>query len=134
MHMYGCRVMQKAIDLSSSEKVIEFLSEIQPDLKACIEDANGNHVIQKIIESLPPKSQSNIVNVIYGHVYELSIHQYGCRVIQKVYDYSNDDAKLKILDEIYDKYIEICQDQYGNYVIQNILHKMQKGIDNPRRL
>ena len=125
--MYGCRVIQKAIDLSPIEETISILNEIKDDLNECIEDQNGNHVIQKIIEKIPSKERKIILNVILGKVCYFSKHQYGCRVIQRMYDYSSSEEKEEIVNEILTEYNELCQDQYGNYVIQMILQKTEKG-------
>jgi hypothetical protein len=52
--MYGCRVIQKALESISNENQVSFLIEMARELEGnivkCIEDQNGNHVIQKCIE------------------------------------------------------------------------------------
>jgi Pumilio-family RNA binding repeat len=47
---YGCRVIQKALETLPSNLRDEIVEEIKPDIIRCVEDANGNHVIQKIVE------------------------------------------------------------------------------------
>ena len=48
--MYGCRVVQKVIDIVPDEKISEIADELSVNYSKCIEDQNGNHVIQKLIE------------------------------------------------------------------------------------
>lgn len=48
----------------------------------CVRDQNGNHVIQKCIESIPTEKIGFIITAFRSHVAALSMHPYGCRVIQ----------------------------------------------------
>lgn len=48
----------------------------------CVRDQNGNHVIQKCIESVPTDKIGFIISAFRSHVATLSMHPYGCRVIQ----------------------------------------------------
>lgn len=48
----------------------------------CVRDQNGNHVIQKCIESVPTDKIGFIISAFHGQVATLSTHPYGCRVIQ----------------------------------------------------
>jgi hypothetical protein len=87
MHMYGCRVIQKAVDIADEEDILDYLNELSDYITKSIEDQNGNHVIQKLIERLPKGSHGKILRAIKGKVFDLSVHQYGCRVIQRIFEY-----------------------------------------------
>ena len=52
MQMYGCRVVQKALEYVNTERLMALVSEFEdpPVLLRCVHDSNGNHVIQKCIE------------------------------------------------------------------------------------
>lgn len=128
LHMYGCRVIQQLITVIDDEYIPQITSELSNYFAKCIEDQNGNHVIQKLIERLHPGEKSGIYDVVLANIFDLSIHQYGCRVIQKLFNQCDEEQKERLLEEIYKNVIELCQDQYGNYVIQYVLEK-QKGID-----
>lgn len=47
----------------------------------CVNDQNGNHVIQKCIEKMANTGIDFIVKPVSSSVYELCVHTYGCRVI-----------------------------------------------------
>lgn len=53
----------------------------------CVRDQNGNHVIQKCIECIPPEKINFIISSFQGQVAILSTHPYGCRVIQVLLNY-----------------------------------------------
>jgi pumilio RNA-binding family len=107
----------------------QIAKELEGKFEKCIEDQNGNHVIQKLIERLKPGKENNgIYEVVYKNIIELSKHQYGCRVIQTLLKKCNEKQVTKMLEKIYKDVKELSEDQYGNYIIQYILEN-QKNIE-----
>ena len=53
---------------------MDLVDEIKPHAENLIDDANGNHVIQKIVEQLKSEQVEFIINVMIGRVYEFSVH------------------------------------------------------------
>ena len=60
----------------------QLVSELDGHVMRCVRDQNGNHVIQKCIECVPPDRIHFIISAFYNQVVVLSTHPYGCRVIQ----------------------------------------------------
>ena len=60
----------------------ELTRELDGNVLKCVRDQNGNHVIQKCIESMPASRIGFIISAFRGQVATLSTHPYGCRVIQ----------------------------------------------------
>ena len=50
--MYGCRVIQKALEVIGVQRLLALVSEFEGHVLKCVHDQNGNHVIQKCIEVL----------------------------------------------------------------------------------
>ena len=52
--MYGCRVIQKALERVTPEHQTELVAELRPAgvVLECVKDQNGNHVVQKAIEKV----------------------------------------------------------------------------------
>lgn len=148
MQMYGCRVVQKALEYVNTERLMALVSEFEspPVLLRCVHDSNGNHVIQKCIEIVSrvargAREQSKeaadhiagriqfIIDTFKGRVKELSSHPYGCRVVQRILEHCSDEQKTPILEELRQCCSDLVQDCYGNYVIQFV---MQHGWDADR--
>ena len=70
----------------------------------CIQNQNGNHVIQKCFETIKSAKLEFIItevienvsyiyinsyNSLYNKINNLAFHAYGCRVIQKILEYSD---------------------------------------------
>ena len=52
--MYGCRVVQKALEKTTAEQQAALVAELRPPgvVLDCIKDQNGNHVVQKAVEKV----------------------------------------------------------------------------------
>lgn len=66
--MYGCRVVQKAIESVSLETQISLMKELEGSVLKCVKDQNGNHVVQKCIEYVPSEHLQFIVDAFKGNV------------------------------------------------------------------
>jgi pumilio RNA-binding family len=135
MLMYGCRVTQKAIESLPAERILELVQEFHGHVVPLIEDQNGNHVCQKLIEVLSCKARATttdgrnqysdaiefIVEDVLIHIARLSCHPYGCRVLQRMLEHCIQPQKEQVLDAIAEARSILLDDQYGNYVIQHVL-------------
>lgn len=124
VNMYGCRVIQKAIDYASPEILSMLVCELKQrgGIKQCIHNQNGNHVIQKLIEKSPDFLIGEILAPVQHRIADLSKHIYGCRVIQKLLKYCQDRKLLAgIIMQISSSIRSLCFNEFGNYVVQFLL-------------
>jgi pumilio RNA-binding family len=68
LQMYGCRVIQKALESISPEQQQEIVRELDGHVLKCVKDQNGNHVVQKCIECVDPHALQFIINAFSGQV------------------------------------------------------------------
>lgn len=68
LQMYGCRVIQKALESLTSEQQQEIVRELDGHVLKCVKDQNGNHVVQKCIERVDPHALQFIINALSGQV------------------------------------------------------------------
>jgi len=118
LQMYGCRIVQKAFASLQDTYKVQLLQEFHGHVMDCIHDQNGNHVIQKIIETCSQLQLDFLYDQVFPKIIQLSCHPYGCRVLQRMLE-SNE--KKQLLDLLQTCYEELLDDQYGNYVIQHVL-------------
>ncbi|KAL7580795.1 hypothetical protein ACA910_001073 [Epithemia clementina (nom. ined.)] len=139
LQMYGCRVVQKALEALDFDDLARLLLEFHHNVLSCIHDQNGNHVIQKCIEVMNTRARSAetngdeakarhsrelidfIINDVLVNATTLSCHPFGCRVLQRILEHSDEDRKNKLLDQVQKSHKRLLDDQYGNYVIQHVL-------------
>ncbi|KAK9269332.1 hypothetical protein L1049_001103 [Liquidambar formosana] len=116
--------VQNALEFIDVEQKTNLVHELDGHVMKCVRDQNGNHVIQKCIESVPTDKIGFIISAFRGQVASLSTHPYGCRVIQRVLEHCTDDLQSQfIVDEILESVCDLAQDQYGNYVTQHVLER-----------
>ncbi|KAG1715699.1 hypothetical protein ID866_1462 [Astraeus odoratus] len=111
-----------AIEFILPEQQGAFVKEIDPHVLKCVKDANGNHVIQKLIERVSA-DRLGFVHAFRGNVYDLSTHPYGCRVLQRCFEHLPEDQTRPLMDELHKYMINLMQDQFGNYVVQFVLEQ-----------
>ena len=82
LQMYGCRVIQKAVEVVDTDQQLKLVQELDGHVMCCVLDQNGNHVIQKCIKCISQDKIHFIISTFFGQVVALSSHTYGCHVIQ----------------------------------------------------
>uniref|UniRef100_A0A672HZ48 Pumilio homolog 1 n=1 Tax=Salarias fasciatus TaxID=181472 RepID=A0A672HZ48_SALFA len=129
LQMYGCRVIQKALEfIPSDQQVIsEMVRELDGHVLKCVKDQNGNHVVQKCIECVQPHALHFIIDAFKGQVFALSTHPYGCRVIQRILEHCLPEQTLPILEELHQHTEQLVQ--YSSRFLQPAVfdHVLEHG-------
>jgi pumilio RNA-binding family len=122
-HLYGCRVVQRALDVASLELQSQLAAEFEPAVLRCVRDCNANHCIQKVIERVPPHRLQFVVDALMdaGVIIEMATHTFGCRVVQRLLEHGTSDQTRPLLVELVQAVPALSQDPYANYVIQHVL-------------
>ncbi|KAJ8602810.1 hypothetical protein CTAYLR_002583 [Chrysophaeum taylorii] len=145
LHVYGCRVVQKALDVLPPHQAVVLVKEFRSNVVCCVHDQNGNHVIQKCVETTsrarrsPERCTGDLGNQIEfildsfkGRARSLAMHAYGCRVLQRVLEHCSHAESSAILDELRDGELrQLIEDSYANYVVQ---HAIQYGRSQDRQI
>ena len=74
LHIYGCRVIQAALDVLPYEAKLKIADEIAPHTLGCAADRHANHVIQKCLQAIQPTAEAvaTICECISSRAYEVS--------------------------------------------------------------
>lgn len=118
---YGCRVVQRALECVPLSQKLLLSTELEPQVLTCVKDQNANHVVQKLLERLPPEAVDFVPRAFQGNVQALASHCYSCRVLQRVFEHCRADQSRPLLDELMQQPSIAMEDQYGNYVMQWII-------------
>lgn len=118
LNTLGCRVVQRLIE-SSGTCIVQ--PELLPVIVDCCLDVNGNHVIQKLIETLSPSDCGFIIESLVPHAKKLALHCYGCRVVQRLISKCRCVEILEALCSDPSTISALTDDVFGNYVIQHAL-------------
>ena len=129
-NQYGTKVLQTLIDCLVNEKNISFFIEkTLPHLVTLINDLNGIHIVQKLI-NIHSKHIQLIYNNIYQNIKLIAITRDGSNFLKRLLDIQ-DQNKLFLLINSINNYLDIIiTNKYGNYVIQEIILKNNLTLKN----
>ncbi|GMM57809.1 Puf4 protein [Maudiozyma humilis] len=124
MNPHGTRALQKLIECSSSDVeakiIIDSLRDAVVDLS---KDLNGNHVIQKCLQTLEPENFQFIFDAICNDCVTIATHRHGCCVLQRCLDYGTKEQCNTLCDKLLSLIDRLTLDPFGNYVVQYIITK-----------
>ena len=131
VNMHGTRAAQKLIDLLQNEEEISIVRAALADhVVQLIQDLNGNHVIQRCLNKLPPSSTQFIYDAVTreGNAIAVATHRHGCCVLQRCIDSASDEQKMQLVNEVIRNALPLVKDPFGNYVVQYVLDLPFPGI------
>jgi len=119
LNMHGTRAVQKMIDyLSTQRQVQSLIMALNLNVVTLIKDLNGNHVIQKCLNTLPPEDNQFIYNAVAANCIEVATHRHGCCVLQRCIDHASESQRIQLVTEITYNSLTLVLDPFGNYVVQ----------------
>jgi hypothetical protein len=130
-NMHGTRAVQKMIEfLTTPEQISLVKRALANHVVTLIQDLNGNHVIQRCLNKLPPQDNQFIYDSVSqtGHCVEVATHRHGCCVLQRCIDHASESQKMQLIGEIIANALVLVQDPYGNYVVQYVLDLPYQGV------
>lgn len=123
LNPHGTRAVQKLIDLllNYPQHIQIVIDALIPDILTLIKDVNGNHVIQRCVNSLKAPQNQFIFEITGKYILEIATDRHGCCVLQRCIHAATDLQKEELVGKIIEKAVELVQDAYGNYVVQYVI-------------
>lgn len=126
---FGCCVMQKCIELGSSEQKQSLIILTLQNISLLITDQFGNYVLQFIISLRNQEIISSIIQIVIPNIRKYCVQKFGSNVLEKCLDSSCQELQLMIINSIVQNeglVSDLIIDPFGNYIIQKIL-SLTKG-------
>lgn len=130
-NVHGTRALQKLIDtLASGAEMAAMREVLAPHVFLLVQDGNGNHVVQRVMNRFPPEYSQFVYDVLTNDalIEAISMHRHGCCVMQRALDYASDAQKTCMVAKVIEYSFALVQDAYGNYVVQYVLEMPLPGI------
>jgi len=118
---YGCRVVQKALELASSSDRDALVAALQPFVEELYDSPHGNHVLTKIVEVMPSAAIGFIIAKLLGKGSTVARHRFGCRVLERLIEHCDESQIGGLIDEIVSESAMLCRHPYGNFVVQHLI-------------
>lgn len=127
MNLHGTRSIQKIIELCKLPHQVEILKGglEQKVIELCM-DQNGNHVIQKLLQSTWPAG-AFIVDAILESFLQVAMSKHGCCVLQRSLDCADWKRRQALISSVTSHALVLVQDRFGNYVVQYVLDLCNNG-------
>jgi hypothetical protein len=126
---HGTRVLQKILDLITNESDYDVLKDFfLKNFYNLFTDNNGNHVIQKVINSYPKQKNQFVMEEVTKFCVDISKLKLGGCIIQKALENSSEHQKViqtliqkTLIFEIIKNIDKLINDEFGNFIIQQII-------------
>jgi len=129
LNMHGARAVQKLIDVVRivPSCMGRLVAALDFAVVALTKDPNGNHVVQRCLESLPGDAHGFIFRAVAKDIQDVASHRHGCRIVQRCIDAAKGTDRTMLIGAICQSSLSLIQDPFGNYVVQYVL-----GLQDPQ--
>jgi hypothetical protein len=122
----GCREVQEALDhCACVDAGIAIAAHFKGRVIEAIRCPHANHVLRKIIMTLPPTHSTFVIEEIVEKgldgVREIATHRYGCRIMEELLKNCSHAQLAELADSLLVDSELLCIHMYGNYVMQSLL-------------
>jgi len=121
----GCRRVQDALDVAPTLEAREALAEeLRGNVSKALRCPHANHVLQKCITVMPPKSLQFIIDGLlarHGLVVQAAKHRYGCRIIQHLLRKCPAQQMQDIVEALLLQAGDLSCHVFGRYVMQQLV-------------
>ncbi|KAM0936120.1 putative armadillo-like helical, pumilio domain-containing protein [Dioscorea sansibarensis] len=129
LNIHGTRAVQKLIEtIKTRQQKALVMSALQPGFLELIKDLNGNHVIQRCLQSLTNEDNKLIFDAATKHCVDIATHRHGCCVLQRCITHAVGEHRLRLVSEVSVNGLLLAQDPFGNYVVQFILDLKNQSV------
>lgn len=128
MDQDGCRLLQSALETGDGAERAAMSMEFYGHVCDALESPHAHHVLQRIVELMPPSSVSFILHELQYKWSPTFIakHRFGCRVLERVIEHfpacPHAGAELAyFLESILQDAASHCYHSFSTFVMQHIL-------------
>eukprot|EP01062_Namystynia_karyoxenos_P069168 TRINITY_DN6456_c0_g2_i1.p1 TRINITY_DN6456_c0_g2~~TRINITY_DN6456_c0_g2_i1.p1 ORF type:complete len:767 (+),score=237.83 TRINITY_DN6456_c0_g2_i1:180-2303(+) len=124
---YGCRCVQRLLELCSDQQVImPILEDVLQNVETLIVNQYANYVVQQVLLHGHPQYKFAIAHKLRGRYTQLSCHKIASNVVEKMFEGAGPQIRTAIIEELMSHrtadrvsgMVVASTDQYGNYVVQ----------------
>lgn len=125
----GCWLLQDAMDTCDSCSRRELLMEFKGHVRKALESPHANHVLQRAVELMPPKSTRFLLDEL-TRTWDLASvvqHKFGCRLLERVFEHftasveASQDLTFYLSSGLFGDVAAHCFHSFGTHVMQHVL-------------
>jgi mRNA-binding protein PUF3 len=122
----GCRVLQLALERARTEDAVELTKGLHGHVREAVVHPHANHVLQKMIQQVPPSSLHFIAEELAGEANAAVRHQYGCRIFCRLAEFDAHGPQGRGTQALFEEIlasdvIRVCNHDYAHHVVNQIV-------------
>ena len=130
-NQYGTKVLQTLISYLGNEKnLLFFIEKTLPHLVTLINDLNGVHIVQKLI-NLKSKHIQLIYDNIFQNIKLIAVTREGINFLKRLLVILDNNNLTSLINSINNNLDDIITNQYGNFIIQEIILNKNLSLKYP---
>jgi len=115
----GCRVVQEALKIASKSEASEIANELRFHIRDVAVCKNGNYVVQKLVEMLPPSRFEFVVEELRDVSLEMACHPYACRILCRLLEHcAAAPQTISLINDLLKHAHQLLHNMYGHYVLE----------------
>lgn len=136
MDQDGSRLVQAALQACDQKVQLSIIADLQGHVCEMISSPHANHVLQRIIELLPPGAVGFIFSEMAAKWSPdfVAKHKFGCRVLERMIEHFPSELAFPewahFLDRLLDNAGPHCYHSFATFIMQ---HLMEHGTEKHRR-
>lgn len=123
---HGTFAVQKLIESARSRDERTMICDgLASNIPLLAMDANGGHVLHKVLSCLAPEDRQFVTNAICKDMARIARDKNGCCIVQRCIERSVSvpETQIQLAKAISDHVHLLLPDPYGNYVVQCLIEK-----------
>eukprot|EP01113_Clastostelium_recurvatum_P011186 TRINITY_DN15647_c0_g1_i1.p1 TRINITY_DN15647_c0_g1~~TRINITY_DN15647_c0_g1_i1.p1 ORF type:complete len:207 (+),score=23.83 TRINITY_DN15647_c0_g1_i1:95-622(+) len=118
----GCRVLQSFVEQANGEYglVRNIVEHVLARFRELGQHKFANFIVQEVIK-YSEYARAQVSGILYGHVAELSVNQFGTYVVIACYTHCDQKTKSNMTEEIIERVDKLLYVKEGSYVFQAAL-------------
>jgi len=125
----GCRLLQLALEKADNHARRELVAEFRGHVREALDSPHANHVLQRVIELLPPNTVLFILNELASSWDMSSVvqHRFGCRLLERMMEHftacenARSTLDFYLVNGAFGDLTSHCFHMFGTHFMQHLL-------------
>lgn len=125
----GCRLLQLVLEEADASSRKELIVELHGHVREALDSPHANHVLQRVIELVPPRTVQFILDELAScwNMSSVVQHRFGCRLLERIFEHFTgcNDARSSLdfflVNGAFGDLEAHCYHMYGTHVMQHLM-------------
>jgi pumilio RNA-binding family len=129
LHEKGCRLLQLALEKTDNATRRDLIAELRGHVREALDSPHANHVLQRVIELVPPSTVQFILDELASSWDMSSVvqHRFGCRLLERIFEHFTACGNTRLTLDFFlangafGDLAAHCFHMFGTHVMQHLM-------------